>query len=59
MDSIIEKYEGFSIREYNNGVFFTQVMIPLLFPKQGGYYHKKNNKWVHRPLGKRRTGSGR
>jgi len=59
VDSIIDKYEGFSKREYNNGVFFTQVMIPLLNPDHGGYTNEKANRRSIRSLGKRRTFSGR
>jgi len=55
INTIIDKYEGFSKREYNNGVFFTQVMIPLLTPKHGGSYDKKGSRWFHRSLDKRRT----
>jgi hypothetical protein len=41
VDSIIDKYEGYAKRGYGNGVFSTQVMIPLLEP-DGGRYRAKD-----------------
>jgi hypothetical protein len=54
VDSILAKYEGYALREYNNGVFATQVMIPLLDPK-GDYKRVTRRKWYHRILGRRRV----
>jgi hypothetical protein len=53
VDSILARYEGYAMREYNNGVFATQVMIPLLEPR-GDYKRVARHRWFHRILGKRR-----
>jgi sensor histidine kinase regulating citrate/malate metabolism len=54
VDSILAKYEGYAMREYNNGVFFTQAMIPLLDPK-GDYKRVTRHKWYNRILGNLRA----
>ncbi|MFP3153191.1 GHKL domain-containing protein [Lachnospiraceae bacterium ZAX-1] len=54
VDSIIGRYGGYASREYNNGVFSTQVMIPLLEPN-GGTYRAKNHRLLYRLLDKGRA----
>jgi hypothetical protein len=58
VDMILAKYEGYAMREYNNGVFATQVMIPLLDPK-GDYIRVTHHKWYNRILGNLRGYFGR
>ena len=54
VDAILAKYDGYAMREYKNGVFSTQVMIPLLDP-DGGKFIAKSNSWFGRFLGGRRS----
>ncbi|MDR1299515.1 MAG: ATP-binding protein [Oscillospiraceae bacterium] len=58
VDSILAEYEGYALREYNNGVFATQVMIPLLDPK-GDYKRVTRHKWYNRILAMLGINTGR
>ena len=53
VDELVKRYDGYIRREYNNGVFLTQAMLPLIEP-ESGIFNEANSSWINKILDTRR-----